>query len=216
MGFLFTVVESLTVTPNWKDLQLWVCSLPLCWAKTHKQPLHWGWTQRGHLHFQPRRGRVLTASHTAAPREPTNQQRAHTASLAGSVKTCHNKLQTTVGWISALPVSLHWGANVENSKEAFHKCRHTALVREKKILKHGDTEHLNPSLWKPGTAVKGWGDEGLSSQRAIYNLTSQAGCLPVSQEGVWSDRSLSEVVWWRGGGTGNSIIWTQKTWDAGS
>lgn len=111
-------------------------------------------------------------------------------------------------WISVLPVRLHWGASVEDSKGAFHEFRHTVLVEEKS-LKHEDTDHLNPSLWKPSMPVKphsdgGGEDQGSSSQqrRSQADLT---GTLPSSQSGgslewraVTAVFVFSEVVWWRG------------------
>lgn len=128
-------------------------------------------------------------------------------------------------WISVLPVRLHWGASVEDSKGAFHEFRHTVLVEEKS-LKHEDTDHLNPSLWKPSMPVKPHSDGGgeiraRQVNSAVHRLTSQVRCLPVSQEGAWSDGQWPQclfLVRWCDGedGTGNSVMWTQKTWAAGS
>lgn len=110
-----------------RDLLLWVCLWPLCWAKMHKWPLHWGWTQRDHLHSQPQRGRVLTASHTAAPPEPTNPQRARTASPVESVKTFHRTVakEAVRAQKGLCPCWMRTRLCPQSSKGVFHKSTHT-------------------------------------------------------------------------------------------
>lgn len=165
-----------------RDSLLWVYSLPPHWAKMHKQSLHWGWIQRGRLRFQPQMGRVLRASHTVAPQEPTSQQRAHTASPGGSVETCHSiPIQLIITAQRALesqnskpPHEVQWVHQCVSSGSTLRgKCWwqqrgllyvQTQSGQEKKTPKHEDKYHRNPSLWKPSTSVKVHSGEGIRTK----------------------------------------------------
>jgi len=86
----------------------------LCWARTRRWSLQSGWTQKGHPHSLPQRGRGQITSHTAAHREPTNQLLARTASPAGSILQYNNYIWDILPFFSlshththTLPCSLH-------------------------------------------------------------------------------------------------------------